>query len=1768
MSNKGGKMTTNKLMNFARRLPAQGAPKRPMQGSPAGPPSKKLASSLAGSMGRKPEEGIKDKKPLFELPSAWRELAEGDTITGSEFDAKKEEIIKKAESTAEPESAGTSEGEDKKESVAKNSVEKFVLIALRSLAESSRGDAELTQKLLQFIISEAKNCKSPYILHGLFESFSFIDAKENIPIICQAISAIFNSITTITPFMFELVLNDSCGKRFFVDSSEAAPIYYGIMMGFGDFVVPTEELYEKAELITLKRTFVNTSTLERKVNPSSAAFSELIPTTLNMICQRCQEEPTKGIIRTAAFLVNNPDIKSVILKKLDTWLQAIALQRCAPETIIFLCVNTPTLNDEKGLQTIRDLLTLHSLQKKQHQTVLLACMDYWLNADRKNLDALVSVILDLEFSPKQQQKMPHLYMLLQYLYFKNVEETSKIVTNKLVSALINPKTVRLVRNFLKEFTKAGFRVDFQFGVFAKYIFEAVRIRINERALFNDDFNAVDLLKNAINVCSILPITAVSTSVKDAGNIRRSGGNLNPFQSGSLNRFQSQIQQFFVFSSEFLKWISITEVNINEVILMEFYDQLFYLNGNQSKNFTASSDGWPTEHDYISGLKMIHESTVDESVLFSLINAPDFSAVDQNIIRTVSYSPVLQVEILERLTQRLLNFKSFENDSSLLSIKSINILENLFNLASISSFPQLHSIENKTGNVIGIKNLYLRCWKLAITWTLMSRNSILSESYSNFPMMKFAFHMALTKSDFPLTQFENKSGNQISSDDIQEGKRESEVISKFFKEKEKSVQSLFHSRLDLCTINPKGPPRNFADVYIHFCKLKEVGAVLCGIRNPDLLKELAKDNLTDQARSSIHDAISRNNNIIEELPILTIGNIFLEDSGKLNEFSKVDEARNMPIKKRLKEALMKRTSDEKEIITFFVSKLCSDSTEERKAALNAIQDLIGDESTKNSKIDSLSKLPAFENYREYICRELSHAITIESDMERILNLIGFITKNGVKEGGIFHIVAMRLTMIIERAGSGDSVAHRNVQNSLLEFFVNYLTAASEGEKPPFGSTDFDYGEPLKVKIPKFAKEFVISSKVLTGMMTLLCEGSDEGAKNQNREFLLNALFGDGKQKLTVVRVSDGSKVDVLPEELRKRMLTSADERIVKAALDGITVERALQFLQSFAITAVAYSQLLTLVNSSKPPIEEAKKAATFVRAYKLKGAKGADEFLKYVENESDDMAVDEKPLKKIPLDPLPKVETFEKVKIGKSKPLNSSEAIKIFEKMLNSKLNPMEIVLTDDWKAYTEALKDENIAKECVAVIMKMNNPKDIHFVIRMTLLSLIDQARTDDSYKKIVASLANSFVGTHPDFKFFIEKFSTTEVKKSKKEFQNADEILNELSKNGGQLAPHALNNLLYRFRRFRPEIVDSGLSDEDFHKQVLDLFKNDNSAIRNLIEILAASTIQSTVTKVVSCLLQTFEISVSPVLVIEFIDKCVKSQEEERKIVPNSSQCIVLIDYVIADMAFERPSSTDVPEFLIVLEAVMEEYGYVEFEKILHAISEKIETALTPPMDEPHFLILNKLVDTLGKKFCGCREVVESYQNDGKIRYQKIIPKSLQKINKEVFFAISELREAIESQDEKRLNNSYMNMKYQIDNNPHVVADNIPLLTTRIIPILSMTKREYKDQQFLRYLESTLDTVLSTIKYAAKNPRDLDQFLKVFIEFFYSRITASHRFKQIFNLLVQICLKYLILNPTAAKKILRKEDHIFIFKSMQQIYADNTFLNSLLRHLENEQEA
>lgn len=61
-----------------------------------------------------------------------------------------------------------------------------------------------------------------------------------------------------------------------------------------------------------------------------------------------------------------------------------------------------------------------------------------------------------------------------------------------------------------------------------------------------------------------------------------------------------------------------------------------------------------------------------------------------------------------------------------------------------------------------------------------------------------------------------------------------------------------------------------------------------------------------------------------------------------------------------------------------------------------------------------------------------------------------------------------------------------------------------------------------------------------------------------------------------------------------------------ALEGVTPEQALEFVQSFALSSFSCTNLLMIINSSD--LGKSKKALVavpFVRAYKLRGAKGCD-----------------------------------------------------------------------------------------------------------------------------------------------------------------------------------------------------------------------------------------------------------------------------------------------------------------------------------------------------------------------------------------------------------------------------------------------------------------------------------------------------------------------------------------------------------------------------------
>ena len=88
------------------------------------------------------------------------------------------------------------------------------------------------------------------------------------------------------------------------------------------------------------------------------------------------------------------------------------------------------------------------------------------------------------------------------------------------------------------------------------------------------------------------------------------------------------------------------------------------------------------------------------------------------------------------------------------------------------------------------------------------------------------------------------------------------------------------------------------------------------------------------------------------------------------------------------------------------------------------------------------------------------------------------------------------------------------------------------------------------------------------------------------------------------------VEIFSKNLRLKMLSAKDERVVNAALRGVTeAEQALEFVQSFGLSDTSCAQLISVLNRmtlEKVGRNSIVSARPFVRAYAFKRIPGSEE----------------------------------------------------------------------------------------------------------------------------------------------------------------------------------------------------------------------------------------------------------------------------------------------------------------------------------------------------------------------------------------------------------------------------------------------------------------------------------------------------------------------------------------------------------------------------------
>jgi hypothetical protein len=136
--------------------------------------------------------------------------------------------------------------------------------------------------------------------------------------------------------------------------------------------------------------------------------------------------------------------------------------------------------------------------------------------------------------------------LLQILFTHNSSDVLRLISGCLMKRLESGEQLRNVRAFVREFYRS--LRDMSFGQFCQSIFEAMKSYVTSPTYIQGN-----IFRACVEVTTMLPILGVSTTIRDAAQVRRNGCTLSVTQQEALTRFQNQLQQFELTSVRAIKW---------------------------------------------------------------------------------------------------------------------------------------------------------------------------------------------------------------------------------------------------------------------------------------------------------------------------------------------------------------------------------------------------------------------------------------------------------------------------------------------------------------------------------------------------------------------------------------------------------------------------------------------------------------------------------------------------------------------------------------------------------------------------------------------------------------------------------------------------------------------------------------------------------------------------------------------------------------------------------------------------------------------------------------------------------------------------------------------------------------------------------------------------------------------------------------------------------------------------------------------------------------
>lgn len=444
-------------------------------------------------------------------------------------------------------------------------------------------------------------------------------------------------------------------------------------------------------------------------------------------------------------------------------------------------------------------------------------------------------------------------------------------------------------------------------------------------------------------------------------------------------------------------------------------------------------------------------------------------------------------------------------------------------------------------------------------------------------------------------------------------------------------------------NPRRPPKNVLEQLHSLNSTHRLGHLLCRSRKPDLLLDIIQRQGPSQSMPWLSDLVQSSDGDFNHLPVQCLCEFLLSNSNNIS----IENARDIELVAFLQKMLHSDDTNDYqtsyEVLEYFLRRLSSTSKFGRQSAIQAFKLLLKNLENEEMKemneepeaesdwlLKYLPMIPSFPYICERIIVQLRSACQVENSPDLIMIYIQFIATNTLNDGVIEtleHVACFSL-LIVERSCVFASILPKSTDdpkhgekfqtlNYLFIMFNNFIIKMKENnseltlpEYPDLLIVHFADGTQCHMHL-NFIHALIIllsESKELNGAMQLLDYIFPVGSPSHPQAF----------------SVETDEKVNILPDWLKLKMIRSSIERMVDVALQDLTPDQLILFIQSFGTPKVSMGKLLALLDSAvvqdtakiSEAIMDRSYLAQFIEIQQLRGAKNghiAIKHLRTVEN---------------------------------------------------------------------------------------------------------------------------------------------------------------------------------------------------------------------------------------------------------------------------------------------------------------------------------------------------------------------------------------------------------------------------------------------------------------------------------------------------------------------------------------------------------------------------